>query len=91
MWSTTDGVLVVNVSMVATIRVETEQTHVSYRGNVWTCVDVAMYSISGSQVGELLSNAKRLLGLQPPPGRERLCNYSRVDLNFCTNHKVTTE
>ena len=38
MWSTTDGVLVVNVSMVATIRVETEQTHVSYRGNVWTCV-----------------------------------------------------
>ena len=59
----TDGVLVVNASTVATIRVEIKQTHVSLLRQCMDIYDVTMCSISGSQVGELLSNAKELLGL----------------------------
>ena len=39
-------------------------------------------------MGELLSNAERLLGLQPSPGLKWLCNNTRADCNSCTNSQV---
>ena len=48
-----------------------------------------MYSIPSSQVGELLSNAERLLGLQPTLGLKWLCNNTRTNFNSCTNSQVS--
>jgi len=40
-------------------------------------------------VGELLSNAEKLLGLQPSPGLRWLRYNTRADFNSCTNSEVT--